>query len=156
MVFWKAPFSLWAPVKSERRFPNHSQKVVTPPINTNPSLPEKEVFSADVQIRKAGETRYGKGKIRITTGQVHLKYKKFLGKEQDVAIDREDIEKAEFWKGGLPIEIIGPGIPSDQSWMTLEIKLNNGGSYSIYVGQPQHPKKGERNTWRSSIPSAES
>ena len=102
------------------------------------SFLEREVFSAnDVQIRKADETRYGKGEMRITEGYVYLRYKKFLGKEQSIRINCEDIAKVEFRDRGLPIEIIGPGFSqAQQSWVTLEIILKDGGGYTLYVGQP--------------------
>lgn len=101
---------------------------------------EAEIFSADVQVRKLGEKRYGKGKIRITDKSVNLSFKKLIGKLQEFEIARNDIVKVEFRDRELPFEIVGPGHPigSDQSWITLEIILNDGNGFTIYVGQPRY------------------
>jgi hypothetical protein len=97
-------------------------------------LPEE--YKAEVQIRKAGETRYGKGKIEITEDRVRLRYKKFMSKKQEVTLSRSDIEKAEFQNRELPIEIVGPGFFWDQGWITLELVMRDGEGYTLYVGQP--------------------
>jgi hypothetical protein len=65
--------------------------------------------AAEAQIRKVGETRYGKGEIQIAKDHVHIRYKKFLGKKQEAALSLGDIEKTEFPNKELPIEIVGPG-----------------------------------------------
>ncbi len=98
---------------------------------------EAEIFSTDVQIRKSGERRYGKEKIKITDKSVYLSFKKFLGKPQAFTIARKDITKVEFRNRGLPFEIVGPGYPigSDQSWVTLDIILKDGSGFTIYVGE---------------------
>lgn len=97
-------------------------------------LPEE--YKAEVQIRKAGETRYGKGEIEITEDLVRLRYKKFMSKKQEVTLSRSDIEKAEFQNRELPIEIVGPGFFWDQGWITLELVMRDGEGYTLYVGQP--------------------
>lgn len=97
-------------------------------------LPEE--YKAEVQIRKARETRYGKGEIEITEDLVRLRYKKFMSKKQEVTLSRSDIEKAEFQNMELPIEIVGPGFFWDQGWITLELVMRDGGGYTLYVGQP--------------------
>jgi hypothetical protein len=95
-------------------------------------------YRAEVQIRRAGETRYGKGEMEITPDRVSMRWKKFLGKPQEASFDRSRIQSVRFMSRGLPIEIIGPGIPRDQSWLTLEITLVGGEGYTVYVGQPQN------------------
>ncbi|MBN2334401.1 hypothetical protein JXL21_02500 [Candidatus Bathyarchaeota archaeon] len=96
------------------------------------------VYRAEVQIRRAGETRYGKGEIEITSDVVYMRWKKFLGKQEEAYFDRSRIESVKYMSRGLPIEMYGPGIPTDQSWLTLEIQLDGGEGYTIYVGQPQN------------------
>ena len=97
-------------------------------------LPEN--FKAEVQIRKTGETRYVKGEIEITEDRIHLRYKKFMGKRQEVTLSRSEIEKAEFQNMELPIEIVGPGFFRDQNWITLELMMKGGEGYTLYVEQP--------------------
>lgn len=93
-------------------------------------------YKAEVQIRKAGETRYGKGEIEIKEDSVHLRYKKFMGRKQEVTLSRSDVERAEFRNRELPIEIVGPGFFWDQGWITLELVTRDSGGYTLYVGQP--------------------
>ena len=97
-------------------------------------LPDK--YKAEVQICKAGETRYGKGEIEITEDSVHLRYKKFMGKKQEVTLRRSDIEKAEFRNRELPIEIVDLSFFWDQSWTALELVMKGGECYTLYVGRP--------------------
>ena len=96
----------------------------------------ENIFESREQIRKIGETRYGKGIFRITDSFVYLNYKKILGKQEEFTIPLEQIEKVEFTKDGLPIEFVGPGyaIGSDQSWLILDIKLKNQQGFNIFVG----------------------
>ena len=103
---------------------------------------ETEILSTDVQVRKSGERRYGKGKIKITDKSVYLSFKKFLGKPQEFVIARKDIAKVEFRSRGLPVEIVGPGYPigSNQSWVTLEIILKDGSGFTIYVSEARFIK----------------
>jgi len=93
-------------------------------------------FSAEVQIRKFGEKRYGKGEIRIADGAVTMAYKKLLGKRQEASFRLSDVEMVEFQSKGLPFELVGPGAPILQDWITLEIALRDGRGFTIYVGQP--------------------
>ena len=103
---------------------------------------ENEIFSAEVKIRKVNETRYGKGEIRITEKSVYLRYKKLLGKEQNVMINREDIAKVEFMERELPVQLVIN--PTGQIWTTLEIILKNGDGYTIMVGSPSFSRSDER------------
>jgi len=96
--------------------------------------PEEEEFSAKVQIRKAGEKRYSKGKIQIGDSDVHLTWKKFLGSKQEISFAREEVESVGFQERGVPVEIAPPGPKTRPQWLTLEIQLTNGESYTIYVG----------------------
>jgi len=96
-------------------------------------LPDE--YNAEVQIRQAGETRYGKGEIEITRTHVRLSWKKFMGKKQEALFPRSDIARVEFRDRELPIEIVGPGFTWDHGWITLEIALRGGSEYTIYVGQ---------------------
>lgn len=97
------------------------------------NLPDE--YIAEVQIRQAGETRYGKGEIEITRTLVRLAWKKFMGKRQEASFPRSDIAGVEFRDRELPFEIVGPGFNWDQGWITLELSLRDGGGYTIYVGQ---------------------
>jgi len=103
---------------------------------------ENEIFSAEVNVRKANETRYGKGEIRITEKHVYLRYKKLLGKEQNVMISREDIAKVEFMERELPVQLMIN--PAGQIWTTLEIILKNGDGYTIMVGSSSFSRSDER------------
>lgn len=98
---------------------------------------EKEIFSTEVQIRKIGERRYGKGKIKITDKNIYINFKKLLSRPQTLTIPREKIEKVEFKTNELPIKIVGPGYPfgSEQTWVTMDIVLKDGGGFTIYVGE---------------------
>ena len=100
-------------------------------------------FSAEVQIRKFGEKRYGKGEICIADGTVTLAYKKLLGKKQEASFSVDDVEMVEFQSRGLPFELVGPGAPIHQDWITLEIALRDGKGFTVYVGQPHamNPEK---------------
>ena len=96
----------------------------------------EKLFESTEQIRKIGETRYGKGILRITDSAVYLYYKKVFGKPEEFTIPLEQIEKVEFTKDGLPIQIVGPGYSSwsDQSWLILDIKLRDQQGFNIFVG----------------------
>lgn len=96
----------------------------------------EDIFESKEQIRKIGERRYGKGIFRITDSFVYLNYKKILGKQEEFTIPLDQIEKVEFTKDGLPIELIGPNYApgSDQSWLILDIKLKNQKGFNIFVG----------------------
>jgi hypothetical protein len=98
---------------------------------------EKEIFSAKVQIRKDGERRYGKGTIRITSENIYINFKKFLGKPQTFTIPRSQVAEVEFKIRDLPIKVVGPGFPfgSEQTWVTMDIKLEGDGGFNIYVGE---------------------
>lgn len=98
---------------------------------------EKEIFSGEFQIRKLGEKRYGKGRIRVTDENVYISYKKLFSKLQEFVIPRKEVEKVEFKTKGLPIKIVGPGFPfgSEQTWVTMDIILKNGKGFTIYVGE---------------------
>ena len=96
----------------------------------------ENIFESKEQIRKIGETRYGKGIFRITNSFLYLNYKKILGKQEEFTIPLDQIEKVEFTKDGLPIELVGPtyAIGSDQSWLILNIKIKNQQGFNIFVG----------------------
>ena len=96
----------------------------------------EKIFESNEQIRKKGETRYGKGTLTITDSNIYLNYKKLLGKTEEFTIPRKEIEKVEFTKDGLPIVIVGPGYSpySDQSWLVMDIILKNGDGFNIFVG----------------------
>jgi hypothetical protein len=98
---------------------------------------EKEIFSAKVQIRKDGERRYGKGTIKITSENIYINFKKFLGKPQTFAVPRSQVAEVEFKVRDLPIKVVGPGFPfgSEQTWVTMDIKLEGDGGFNIYVGE---------------------
>lgn len=98
---------------------------------------EKEILSTNLQIRKIGEKRYGKGEIKITDKNVYISFKKFLSKPQAFTISREEIEKVEFKENEMPIKIVGPGYPfgSEQTWITMDIILKNGEGFTVYVGE---------------------
>lgn len=95
-----------------------------------------EIFESKEQIRKMGETRYGKGILRITDSELYLNYKKVLGKPEEFIISRNQIEKVEFTKDGLPIQIVGPGFSpwTDQSWLIIDVKLKDNTGFNIFVG----------------------
>jgi len=95
-----------------------------------------DLFESIEQIRKMGETRYGKGTLKITDSEVLLSYKKMFGKPEEFVIPRVQIEKVEFTNHGLPIQIIGPGFsPYDQTWLVLDVKLKDGDGFNIFVGE---------------------
>ena len=98
---------------------------------------EKEIFSANLQIRKIGEKRYGKGTIKITDKNVYINFKKFLGNPQTFTIPRDQVAKVEFKTNELPIKIVGPQYPfgSEQTWITMDIVLKDGSGFTIYVGE---------------------
>lgn len=98
---------------------------------------EKEIFSAKVQIRKIGERRYGKGMLKITDKNIRVSFKKFLGKPQEFTIPISQVVDVEFKVRDLPIKVVGPGFPfgSEQTWVTLDIKLKDGSGFNIYVGE---------------------
>lgn len=98
---------------------------------------EKEIFSSNEQIRRVGEKRYGKGTIKITEKNIYINFKKTLGKPQAFSIARDQVDKVEFMKRGLPVKIVGPGFPigSEQTWYTIDIKLKDGDGFNIYVGE---------------------
>ncbi|TRO46395.1 hypothetical protein E2P65_05820 [Candidatus Bathyarchaeota archaeon] len=100
-------------------------------------------FQVEAQIRKFGERRYGKGEIRVDDDVVTLAYKKLLGKKVEASFRVSEVEMVEFRSKGLPFEIVGPGAPIYQDWITLEIALRGGGGFTIYVGQPaaMNPEK---------------
>ena len=82
---------------------------------------EKEVFSTEVQVRRIGERRYGKGTLKITDKNLHLNYKKFLSKRQIITIPRNQIAKTEFRNVEGPFEIIGPAPQNKWSWVIFTI-----------------------------------
>lgn len=96
---------------------------------------EKEVFSTEVQVRRIGERRYGKGTLKITDKNLHLNYKKFLSKRQIVTIPRNQIAKTEFRNVEGPFEIIGPAPQNKWSWVIFTIKLKDGTGFEFYVGE---------------------
>lgn len=54
---------------------------------------EKEIFSTEIQIRRIGERRYGKGKIKITDKNVYISFKKLFSSPQTFTIPKEEIKK---------------------------------------------------------------
>ena len=98
---------------------------------------EKEIFSSSEQIRRVGEKRYGKGTIKITEKNIYINFKKTLGKPQVFTIPRDQVDKVEFMKRGLPVKIVGPGFPigSEQTWYTMDIKFKDGDGFNIYIGE---------------------
>lgn len=105
--------------------------------NERDETAEKEIFSAKVQIRKNGERRYGKGTIKITDRDIHVNFKKFLGKPQSFTIPRSQVTEVEFKVRDLPIKLVGPAFPfgSEQTWVTMDIRLKDGSGFNIYVGE---------------------
>lgn len=95
---------------------------------------EKEIFSAEVQVRRIGERRYGKGTLAITDKNLHLNYKKFLSKRQTVTIPRDQIAKTEFRSVEMPFEIIGPFPQRKFGWVIFAIKLKDGTGFEFFVG----------------------
>jgi len=100
---------------------------------------ENDLFISDnVQIRKKGENRYGKGKIRITDENIYLDFKKILTDPENYTIPRDKIEKTEVTKSGPNAEIIGPGYGAGYKtwWYILDIKVKEGDAFQMYIGQP--------------------
>jgi len=104
---------------------------------------EKEIFSADVQVRRSDERRYGKGKIKITDKYVYINFKKFLGKPQEFKIPRDQIAKAGFRdRGGKDIVVMMPGYVGDLGWLTFDIELKDGSGFTFYIGRwRDYPQK---------------
>lgn len=100
-------------------------------------IDEEEIFSTEVQIRKIGERSYGKGTLKITDKNIHVNFKKFLGKPQEFTIPKSQVSDVEFKVRDLPIKVVGPGFPfgSEQTWVTMDIKLKDGSGFTIYVGE---------------------
>ena len=82
---------------------------------------EKEILTMDVQVRRIGERRYGKGTLMITDKNLHLNYKKFMSKRQILTVPRDQIAGTEFRSAGMPFEIVGPAPQRKWSWVILRL-----------------------------------
>ena len=95
----------------------------------------ERTYSTDIQIRKDGERSFGNGQIDIKGNLISLRYKRFLGRETKIHFTRDEIENIEFKNRGLSMEFVPQDLPEDQTWLTMDIKLKEVGSYSFFVGQ---------------------
>lgn len=103
--------------------------------NIERDLHIKRIFSMDVQIRRNGESSFGNGVINIEGNLINLRYKRFLGKENNINFTYEDIENIEFKNRGISMQFVPQNLPEDQTWLTMDIKLRKNCSYSFYIGQ---------------------
>ena len=103
--------------------------------NIERGLNVERTYSTDIQIRRDGERSFGNGEINIKGNMISLRYKRFLGREKKIHFTRDEIENIEFKNRGLSMEFVPQNLPEDQTWLTMDIKLKENGSYSFFVGQ---------------------
>ena len=95
----------------------------------------ERTYSTDLQIRRDGERSFGNGQIEIKGNLISLRYKRFLGRESKIHFTRDEIVNIEFKNRGLSMEFVPQDLPEDQTWLTMDVKLKEVGSYSFFVGQ---------------------
>ena len=105
--------------------------------NTDQSGEAELFFSEKEKIRKTGEKRYGKGSIKITNKYLYLDYKRKRQIEQHRIPLSSIIEALPFLDHYIHMPIATPSTANmPQDWHVLDIKLNDGTGFQVYIGTP--------------------
>ena len=98
-------------------------------------------YSTKVRVRKAGDKKFGNGKLTVKGDEVNLSLKKFLGREEKIRFSRNQIDEVEFRNKGIRFQSVPSELPREEIDLTLEIMLKNERRYSLHIGENVNTRK---------------